>query len=169
MTIQRSVKRSALPWTEPPRQAIARPFRPRMVFARDDSLYAGKRPDEPTKVLVVEDDYLVGSQVESALTDAGFKVAGVISSAEEAIEVAETRGVALVIMDVRLAGPRDGVDAAIELFKRHGIRSVFATAHADPETRKRAEGAMPLGWLQKPYSMSSLVTVVRAALKPRTN
>ena len=169
MTIQRSAKRSALPWTEPPRQAIARPFRPHMVYSRDDSLDAGTRPDEPTKVLIVEDDYLVGAQVESALTDAGFAVAGVVSSAEEAIEVAETGGVALVIMDVRLAGPRDGVDAAIELFQRHGIRSIFATAHADAETRRRAEGAQPLGWLQKPYSMSSLVTAVRAAATPRPN
>lgn len=119
------------------------------------------------KVLVVEDDYLVGAQVESALSDAGFAVAGVVASAEEAIEMAQTRGIALVIMDIRLAGPGDGVDAALEIFERHNIRSIFATAHADPETRKRAEGAMPLGWLQKPYSMSSLVTVVRAALKPR--
>jgi hypothetical protein len=50
-----------------------------------------------------------------------------------------------------------GRPAAVESFKTYGIRSVFATGHSDAEIRKRAEVARPLAWLQKPYSMSSLV------------
>jgi two-component system, response regulator PdtaR len=70
----------------------------------------------------------------------------------------------LAIVDVRLAGHRDGVEAAIELFRGHGIRSIFATAHADPETRRRAQAAAPLGWLAKPYSPERLLPLIRAAL-----
>jgi len=140
-------------------------FRPRIVYSRDDARGSARQPREPVKVLVAEDDYLVGMQMEQALTDAGFAVAATVATAEEAIEKAAAEDVALVIMDIRLAGRRDGVDAALELFERHGIRVIFATAHADTEIRRRAEGAMPLGWLQKPYAMSSLVAAVRDALE----
>ena len=115
-------------------------------------------------MLIVEDDYLVAAQMEQALKEAGFDIAGVVVTAEEAIEVAVAERVSLVIMDIRLAGSRDGVEAAIELFSRHGIRSIFATAHGDAETRKRAEMAQPLDWLQKPYSMISLIESVRKSL-----
>ena len=142
-------------------------FSPRAVYSQDEAPGAGAKPDETPKVLIAEDDYLVASQMEDALTRAGFVVFDVVSTAEDAIERARAGGVALVVMDVRLAGKRDGVDAATELFQQHGIRSIFATAHADPEIRKRAEKATPAGWLQKPYSMASLVAVVRAATETK--
>jgi DNA-binding NarL/FixJ family response regulator len=68
-------------------------------------------------------------------------------------------------MDVRLDGPRDGIDAALELFRVHGIRCIFATAHHDLHARRRAKPAAPLGWLPKPYTMPSLVELVRQALR----
>ncbi|MBY5773251.1 response regulator [Rhizobium laguerreae] len=58
---------------------------------------------------------------------------------------------ALAIMDIRLADRTDGIQAAVELYAAFGVRSIFASAHADPETRKRATAASPIGWLQKPY------------------
>ena len=161
---QRPARRSMLPH-EPVRSAIPSTFKPHLVFARDDAAGGDKQPGEPVTVLVVEDDYLVAIQSEQALRDAGFEIAGVVASAEEAIDAAAAQRVTLVIMDIRLAGRRDGVEAAVELFSRHGIRSIFATAHIDAETRKRAAPSQPLDWLQKPYSMPSLVNSVRRALK----
>lgn len=148
--------------TPPVRRAL--PFgRPVVVFARDEA--AGAYPDtsDPFRILIAEDDYLVGMRMEDALTEAGFSPVAVVVSAEEAIDTAVAARVDLVIMDIRLAGRLDGIDAAIELFRQHGIRCVFATAHADETARTRAETASPLGWLQKPYSMASLVELVRRA------
>jgi two-component system, response regulator PdtaR len=119
----------------------------------------------PSRILVVEDDFLVASEIEIALSNAGFEVAGVAVSADEAVTLAESQQPALAVMDVRLAGGSDGIQAAIEIFQRLGIRCIFATAHSDQDLRKRAMPAMPLGWLQKPYSMALLVNAVRAALK----
>jgi two-component system, response regulator PdtaR len=158
------IKRSAMPRSEHVRRAVQPSFKPRLVFARDDASGASKRPGEAVKLLIVEDDYLVATQMEATLMDAGFDVA-VVSSAEDAVEAAAGSPVDLVLMDVRLAGRLDGVDAAIELFNRHGIRSIFATAHSDAATRKRAQPAEPMGWLQKPFTMSSLVEAVRSSLQ----
>jgi two-component system, response regulator PdtaR len=122
-------------------------------------------PCEEMCILVVEDDYLVASDIESALLEAGFEVAGIATSAEEAVKLAASQHPILAVMDIRLAGRRDGVDVALELFAQHGIRCVFATAHYDQHVRARAAPAHPLGWVQKPYSMSVLIMHVRQALR----
>jgi DNA-binding NarL/FixJ family response regulator len=114
-------------------------------------------------VLIVEDDFLIGMQTEIALTEAGFDVVGVATTADEAVALARQHRPSLAVMDIRLAGHRDGIDAAGELFRELGIRCVFATAHDDQRTRALAEPFAPLGWLAKPYTMASLVAAVQKA------
>jgi two-component system, response regulator PdtaR len=140
------------------------PRYPCVALSRDDGLSAGKALASTTRVMIVEDDFLVAIDIESALTDAGIAVAGVASSAEEALVLAEAERPALAVMDIRLAGKRDGIDAALDLFGGHGIRCIFATAHHDEGTRARAQPAQPLGWVPKPYGMASLVEAVQRAL-----
>jgi DNA-binding NarL/FixJ family response regulator len=133
------------------------------VFAPADrgepSVQVGKR-----KLLIVEDDHLVALDLETALLEAGFAVTGIAASAEEALALARADRPDLVVMDIRLAGRRDGVDAALDLYREEGIRCLFATAHSDSDMRRRAEGARPLGWLAKPYQPQALVRAVRSAL-----
>ena len=145
------------------REAAPRPARrgPQLVYARDDAAGSDRDVATPARLLIVEDDFLVALAAEAALREAGFEVTGVVDSAEEAIDAAAAQRPSLVIMDVRLAGRRDGIDAAIQLFRDHKIPCVFATAHANAEAQARAEPAKPRGWLQKPYSMPSLVALVR--------
>ena len=71
----------------------------------------------------------------------------------------------LIIMDIRLIGERDGIDAAMEIFTKTGIRCLFATAHGDAQSKSRATAASPLGWLQKPYGRASLIDAVRQAVE----
>jgi two-component system, response regulator PdtaR len=138
---------------------------PQLVFAREDSIGSDERIEPPARILVVEDDFLVAAEIEIALSDAGFDVAGVAASAAEAVELARSQRPALIVMDVRLVGEHDGIHAAVEIFRTLGIRCIFATAHYDQHSLERAKPAMPLGWLQKPYSMVSLVDAVCRALK----
>ena len=138
--------------------------RPQLAFARDDTAGAAKGPAQAARILIVEDDFLVASDVEAALLDAGFDVIGVAETSAAALALATAQKPSLIVMDIRLAGPRDGIDTAIEIYRDHGIRSLFASAHSDSLARGRAEPAAPLGWLQKPYSMSQLVDAVKGAL-----
>jgi DNA-binding NarL/FixJ family response regulator len=117
------------------------------------------------RILIVEDDYFVGLELEHQLSDAGYDVVGIAASARDAVEMAASEKPALAIVDVRLTGPGDGIDAAIEMFDRLGVPSIFATAHGDAATRARAERAHPAGWLLKPYSPQALIDTVKAALK----
>jgi two-component system, response regulator PdtaR len=107
---------------------------------------------------------LVAMQIEAALTEAGFALSGIAASGEEAVSMVASVRPALVLMDIRLAGKMDGVEAALVLFRQHGIRCIFATAHHDPEVRRRAAPAEPLGWLQKPYTMPAMLAAVHQGL-----
>jgi CheY-like chemotaxis protein len=115
-------------------------------------------------ILIVEDDYIVASELCNALNDAGFDVVGVADNADQAIELARSGRPALAVVDIRLFGRRDGVDAATDMARTLGVRSIFATAHHDPATQARGRAANPLGWLHKPYTMEAAVVAVKAAL-----
>jgi DNA-binding NarL/FixJ family response regulator len=139
--------------------------RPHLVYAREGGSGSPTGAARMPRILLVEDDYFVALDAEHALQAAGFVVVGTAATAEEAIALADKEKPDLAVMDIRLAGERDGVEAAVELFRRRGIRSIFATAHADPEMRRRAAAAEPLGWLPKPYTTDSLAELVRQVLK----
>ncbi len=134
------------------------------VLAQDAG---GPAPGEPprARVLLVEDDYFVALTSEDTLTDAGHEVVGVAATADQAVAIAGAERPELVVMDIRLRGARDGIDAAREIRERFGIPSIFVTAQADPGTRQRGDMlAHPLGWLLKPYAASELAGAVAAAL-----
>jgi DNA-binding NarL/FixJ family response regulator len=131
----------------------------------DESSGAEASPAARPCILLVEDDFLVGMEMENGLEAAGYEVAGIAATAEEAIALAGQRRPALAVMDIRLAGERDGVDAALEIFRTLGIRSIFASAHGDAQTRARAEAAKPLGWVAKPYRVETLLKAVEEALR----
>ncbi|RDJ02769.1 response regulator [Rhizobium grahamii] len=113
---------------------------------------------------MVEDEYLIALEIEHRLRDAGFEVTGIAVTADEAISMAGSDRPDLAIMDIRLAGRKDGVHAAIELFTKLGVRSIYASAHADAKTRERGSAASPLGWLQKPYSAEAVIKLIKQHL-----
>lgn len=107
---------------------------------------------------------MIGIELEARLIEAGFEVVGIAITADEAIALAGSVDPTLVIMDIRLRGDRDGIDAATEIFNALGIRSIFVTAHQEASFVARASVASPLGWLAKPYEMAALISLIRQAL-----
>ncbi len=123
-----------------------------------------KASRQAVRILVVEDDFIAATDMEAVLTEAGYQVSGVADRADEAVRLAKSESPALVIMDIRLIGKADGVDAALEIFRETGIRCIFATAHHDAHMRSRAAPAAPLGWLPKPYAPHALIATVDRAV-----
>lgn len=147
-----------MPGGSPPQKSM-------VALSRDDSSGAAEQSVDAARVLIVEDDYLVATEIENALSSAGFDIVGIANSADEALALAAAEHPLLAVMDVRLNGERDGIDAALELFATHGIRCIFATAHQTADARGRAHPAKPIAWLPKPYAMRSLVAAVRQAVE----
>lgn len=101
--------------------------------------------------------------VEEALEEAGYDVVGIAARCSSAVELAGSQSPELVVMDVRLAGLRDGIDTAIILRQKYDIPSIFATAQPESELDKRADVARPCGWLKKPFQRRQLVEAVDRA------
>lgn len=108
------------------------------------------------RVLITEDNWLVAGEWQAALEDAGYEVVGLASSAEEALEICRRETPDLILMDIRLLGDRDGVEAAKDARQLYDIPSVFVSAHDDAEIRQRAADARPLGWITKPIIASRI-------------
>ncbi|MEZ5669740.1 MAG: response regulator [Alphaproteobacteria bacterium] len=118
---------------------------------------------QPLRVLVVEDEFLAAITTADMLRDAGYDVIGPARSAAEARRLVQQHEPDVALMDIQLAGAADGVDAAIDLFRTFGVRSIFVTAHSDRLTRERAAAARPLSWVAKPYSDDQLLRALRLA------
>lgn len=117
------------------------------------------------RILIVEDQYFVAVDCELNLRSAGFDCVGLATTAASAFDLAERERPDLIVMDIHLASRVDGVEAAIVIYERLGIRCIFASAHADAGIHKEAERARPLAWVDKPYAASQLVAAVNDALK----
>jgi CheY-like chemotaxis protein len=118
------------------------------------------------RVLVVEDEFFISLDTKSLLEGLGHIVVAIAVSANEAVRVAEAERPDVVLMDIRLIGARDGIDAAAEIRRRFDIPSIFLTANSDPGTRGRAQAVQPIAFLEKPLTESRLRAVLRA-LEPK--
>lgn len=101
-------------------------------------------------VLVVDDEQLIALGLSVALRDMGLRVCGTAATAAKAVELAREHRPSLVLMDVRLKGPTDGVDAAIEIHRTVGSQVIFITGSREPETVERIRQDHPAGVLFKP-------------------
>ncbi len=101
--------------------------------------------------------------LEEILGMLGYSVCGIADTAEDAIAAAERDRPDIVMMDIRLRGIQDGIDAAAAIRARFGIRAVFMSAFGDPDTRRRAEDCQPFGFVKKPYFPSQLDRVLTEA------
>ena len=112
------------------------------------------------RVVIVEDDVFIRFDLTTHMMSAGHTVVGTADSAAEAINLVERERPDLVLMDVRLMGEPDGIEAATQIWQRFEIRSLFISANLDAAARARAAAANPLGFLEKPFTPSGLRAAV---------
>jgi len=117
------------------------------------------------RILVVEDELIVAKDIQNRLESLGYTVPAVAGSGEEAIERAAETHPDLVLMDIRLKGEMDGVEAAQQMRDRFNIPVVYVTAHADADTLRRAKITKPFGYILKPFETRELHTAIEMALR----
>ena len=115
-------------------------------------------------VLIVEDESVVALDLKLQLMKLGYSVLGIAGSGEQAIEIAARQPPDIILMDVRLQGALDGIQAAELIRRRHDVPIVFLTSHSDDETVGRAALTAPYGYLTKPYQIRELRAGIEVAL-----
>ena len=116
------------------------------------------------RLLVVEDEAIVALDICAGLRALGYEVVGVAATGEEALALAAAERPDLVLMDIRLRGRMDGVEAARRIRESSDVPVVYLTAYADEATLQRAKAAEPFGYVLKPFEERELRTTVEMAL-----
>src|SRR4029077_13519556 len=114
------------------------------------------------RVLIAEDEGLIAMDIAAHLESLGHTVVATVSTAAEAIE--QARHAQVVLMDIRLDGPVDGIEAASKIRERYRLPVLFLTAQADPSTLERAKLAAPFGYMVKPLAHASLQPSIEIAM-----
>jgi DNA-binding NarL/FixJ family response regulator len=99
------------------------------------------------------------------LEENGFPVTGVAATGENAIDMAERDRPNLILMDVRLSGDMDGIDAAARIQEAWNIPSIFLTGHSDQSLIERASRLHHLGYILKPINERQILAAVEMAVQ----
>ncbi len=118
-------------------------------------------------ILVVEDEAFVGEEIKEDLERCGYFVPEVISSGDEVAQAVAAHRPALIIMDVRIEGSLDGIEAAYLANAEFRVPVIYLTAYSDEVSLRRAAATSPEAYLLKPFSERELVANVEIALSKR--
>ncbi len=120
------------------------------------------------KILVVEDEGIVALDISNHLEGMGYVVLGTAATGEDAIRKAEQLKPDLVLMDIKLRGKMDGIQAADMIRVHSKIPIIFLTAYADKPTLQRAKISEPYGYVLKPFEDRELLVAIEMALYKNT-
>ena len=115
-------------------------------------------------ILIVEDEAVVAADLAGKLERAGYRSVGIACDGEDAVETAKALVPDLVLMDIRLAGPIDGIKTAARIQAFRNIPIVYLTAHSDMATLRRAAATEPFGYILKPFEERDVTTQIEIAL-----
>jgi CheY-like chemotaxis protein len=116
------------------------------------------------KILVVEDEALVGLELKEGLERLGYSVPDVVESGEAAVRAVAEYKPDHVLMDVRLRGSLDGIEAAFQAKAEFDTPVIYLTAYSDADTLRRAALTNPDAFLLKPFDERELAANVQIAL-----
>lgn len=115
-------------------------------------------------ILIVEDELIFAHDLKENLEKLGYVVAGIVADGERVLQETERHKPQLVLMDIRIRGKKDGIQAAEEL-RNHQLPVIFLTAFADEETFQKAKITGPFGYILKPlHDLRLLEITIEIAL-----
>ncbi|MCW8890401.1 MAG: EAL domain-containing protein, partial [Sedimenticola sp.] len=116
------------------------------------------------RILVVEDDLLMGQDISLKLQRLGYEVVAVVATSEDAIQTVANAQPDLILMDIILEGAVDGIETAARIKQSYTIPIIYLTAYDDEDFIKRASITEPYGYVLKPYTARELHAVVSISL-----
>ena len=116
-------------------------------------------PEEPARVIIVEDEPLVAENLRDDLVEAGFEVVGVAPRVESALKLIEGTGFDVAIIDANLAGT-SAAPAAAALSAR-GLPFMVLSGYAREQLQREFSEAV---YIQKPYRVRKLIDALNSLL-----
>lgn len=116
------------------------------------------------KILIVEDEILVATDIQESLEGLGYTVQGMVDTGLKAIEAVEKQLPDLILMDINLKGEMTGIEAATNITRNNDVPIIYLTANTDIDTVNKAKVALPYGYISKPFTDKDLQTNIEIAI-----
>jgi two-component system cell cycle sensor histidine kinase/response regulator CckA len=114
----------------------------------------------PLNILIVEDEAIIALGVQMELEQSGYGICQVVATGEEAIACVAQNPPDLILMDHRLAGNMDGIQAARAILAMHPLPIIFMTGYAADDIMQRAQSLNPHGYLIKPLQVYEIEPLI---------
>ncbi len=122
--------------------------------------------ENPTSVLIVEDEQTIATRLKNMLEKKGYRVTAIVDNASDALNAFREDMPDLLLMDIKINGPLDGIETAKLLLKIKKVPVIFVSTFAGDEgTFDKASMIDPDGVLPKSYNEISLVNTIKLAIK----
>ena len=112
------------------------------------------------KIFIVEDDMIIQMFIERILANLGLEVMGEARTGDETLAFLKNNTPDFILMDIGLAGDKDGVETAEIINELYQIPIIFLTGNSDKPTLERANKTNPIGFINKPIDEASLKNVM---------
>ena len=120
--------------------------------------------DALIKILVVEDEMIIGAKISLQLTSLGYEVTGILPRGEEAIIHVEENRPDIVLLDINLKGKFNGIETALQIQKLADIPIIYLTANSDEATFNKAKASRPYAFISKPYKQLDLQRAIELTI-----
>ena len=116
------------------------------------------------KILIVEDEPIIATDIELSLEKLGYEVTGIEDNINDALVSIKENKPDLILLDINLEGDEDGIMLAQDINKDFRIPFIFLTSNADQLTIQRVKRTYPAGFIVKPFNEKDLLSNIEIAL-----
>jgi len=125
---------------------------------------------ESVKILVVEEDMVIGANISLQLTTLGYETSGIVPGGEDALLHVKQNQPDIILMDIQLKGILDGVETAKEIQKDFNIPIIYLTTNTNDALIHKAKATKPVTFIVKPFKKIDLKHAIElATTKIKTN
>ncbi len=120
--------------------------------------------DNPTKIIIIEDEALIAAELKSTLDLLGHKVVGHSMNGDKALDLFAQVEADLILLDINIKGTLSGIDLAKIIRKKYNVPFVYLTSFSDKTTLDLVKDTLPYGYIVKPFSENDLKVNIELAL-----
>jgi DNA-binding LytR/AlgR family response regulator len=116
------------------------------------------------RILIVEDEWIIAEDMATMLRKIGYEIVAMAKNYDQAVSVMSNNQIDIALVDITLAGSKDGIEVAKEIREKYDLPFIFITSHSDPQTVQRAVAIQPNGYLVKPFEQQDIYTAIELAI-----
>ncbi len=115
------------------------------------------------RILIIEDDPIIATDIKLLLRKEGFQVVGHAKNAIRAYDLLTSTNPNFIILDIHLGTGPSGIEVAEVIHRKYNLPYIFLTSFSDPATLTAAQEQGPYGYLVKPFQEKTLLTTITIA------